>query len=284
MKLTEYLKLFNVEKATEMMLQGKSQKEIGEEFGIPAQRISECFKYHNIKFVKRSFYVNDYYFDKIESEDKAYVLGFLVADGCVKREARKNGYSYRISFNNSIDDKEAIDLIHSKICPDAKIVISKNLHNRRKKPQYTLQWTSEYMYNILVSYGIKPRKTYDKEFKIPEGLLTQEMWRHFIRGFFDGDGHVGPETIEFVFTSEPFMYQVMSWFSNFTYRTYHIDGKTTDYWKVVINGSDSVKACIYHYLYDNAHYFLTRKKECFNTEIGYRLNNRVIEIVEHRVE
>lgn len=284
MKFEECLKKFKVKEAIEMMLHGKTQKEIGEKFGISAQRVSECFKACNIQYVKRSFFVDDYYFDEINTQEKAYILGFLVADGCVREEIRKTRTSYRIAFNNSIDDAETINLIHDKICPEAKIVIPKILYNRRKKQQLCLQWTSEHMANTLKSYNINPRKTYDKNFVIPENLLTDELWRHFIRGFFDGDGHVGSEVVEFIFTSEPFMLQVMKWFDNFNYKTYHIQGKTTDYWKTVIPANEKIKSAIYHYLYDGASNYLNRKHDNFNTEISYSLKNKTIEIVEHRVE
>ena len=191
---------------------------------------------------------------------------------------------FTVVFNNSVDDLETIQLIHDRICPEATLNISKKLHNRRCKPQCPLQWQSEHMAKTLESYNIKPRKTYDKEFKLPDNLLSDELWRHFIRGFFDGDGHVGSETIEFIFTSKLFMEQVMSWFQNFNYKAYLVQGKTTDYWKVVIPAPDKVKSCIYHYLYDNATCFLHRKKDCFNTEISYSLKHKTIDIVEHRVE
>lgn len=284
MKFAECLEKFDAEIAVTMMKNGKSQKEIGEVFGLTSQRVSECFKALNIPFVKRSFYVNDHYFDNIDSEEKAYILGFLVADGCVKEEVRKTKSSWRIAFCNSIDDKETIDLIHSRICPEAKIVTPEVKYNRRKKPQYILQWTSEHMANILKSYGIGPRKTYDKQFKLPDNLLSDDLWRHFIRGFFDGDGHVSDCTFELVFTSEPFMNQVMQWFKNFNYRVYHVDGKTTDYWKVVVPTNETVKSCIYHYLYDNSTCYLSRKHDVFNTEISYSLKHKTIDIVEHRAE
>ena len=242
---------------------------------------NKIFKY------PKELIINEFGFDPVWKEyeitkkhvDKFYcdVQGKLIP-------IRKNKISYRIAFNNSIDDSETINLIHDRICPEAKIVIPKILYNRRKKQQLCLQWTSEHMANTLKSYNIYPRKTYDKNFKLPENLLTDELWRHFIRGFFDGDGHVGSETVEFVFTSEPFMLQVMSWFSNFNYRVYHIDGKTTDYWKVVIPVNNKAKSTIYHYLYDGASNYLNRKHDNFNTEISYSLKNKTIEIVEHRVE
>lgn len=284
MKFTECLQKFDKKLAVEMMQHGKSQAEIGKQFGISAQRVSDCFKALKIPYIRRTFYVNDTYFDKINSEEKAYILGFLVADGCVKEEIRKNKSSWRIAFCNSIDDAEIINLIHDRICPEANIVIPKIKHNRRKKKQYILQWTSEHMCKTLSKYNIIPRKTYDKSFKLPENLLTDELWRHFIRGFFDGDGHVGDCTVEFVFTSELFMNQIMNWFKNFNYRIYHIEGKTTDYWKVVIPTNRKIKSCIYHYLYDGATCYLTRKHDVFNTEITYSLKHKTIDIVEHRVE
>lgn len=67
-------------------------------------------------------------------------------------------------------------------------------------------------------------------------------------------------------------------------RIYHIQGKTTDYWKVIINASDKVKKCIYDFLYKDATIFLSRKRNLFNTEITYNIANRVISIVEHRLE
>ena len=284
---SEILSKFNLEEAISMARRGCSQLAIANHFGIKgAQRISDCFKYYGVHFEKRTFPINDTFFDNIDSEEKAYCLGYLVADGCVKHEKRKSGgFSYRIAFNNSIDDKEAIDLIHNLICPEAKIVLSKNLHNRRKKPQYTLQWSSKYMCDKLEEkYKIKPRKTYDKDFYIPEGTIPDDMWRHFIRGFFDGDGHIGYCSMEFVFTSKPFMLQVLQWFSSFNYHIIEIEGKTTRYWKAAIPVNDKVKKAIKDFFYKDAHYYLKRKYDSFNTEITYSITNRVISIVEHRVE
>lgn len=285
MTKTECLKRFDINIACQMMKECKNQTEIGNKFGISPQRVSDCFKYYNIKFDRRGLKINDTFFDEINSELKAYLLGFLVADGCCKLERRGKKFAKRISFCNTIDDKEAIEALHSNICPDSSLLIKNYTHNRRKKPQYTLQWTSEHMFNILgEKYNIKPHKTLNKEFYIPEDSIPEHLWRHFIRGFFDGDGHVGSCFIEFVFTSEPFMKQIMNWFKNFHYRVYLVQGKTTNYWKVVINAPDKIKKCIYDFLYKNATIFLSRKHDVFNTEITYSIANRVISIVEHRPE
>ena len=72
-----------------MMRKGYRQAEIGKVFGIEAQRVSDCFKYYNVHFDKRGMYINDTYFDVINTEEKAYLLGFLVADGCCRLEKER---------------------------------------------------------------------------------------------------------------------------------------------------------------------------------------------------
>lgn len=44
------------------------------------------------------------------------------------------------------------------------------------------------------------------------------------------------------------------------------------------------KGAIKHFLYDNATVYLKRKLDSLNTEITYALRNKVVSIVEHRVE
>jgi len=58
------------------------------------------------------------------------------------------------------------------------------------------------MADILMNkYKIMPRKTLDSEFELPDNSVPLHLWRHFVRGFFDGDGHCGKWEIQFVFTS-----------------------------------------------------------------------------------
>ena len=230
--------------------------------------------------------VNDNYFDVIDTEKKAYILGFLIADGCILYETKPSGHvSKSIRFSNTIDDKEAIYCIRDEICPEKTLKEYKTASNRRKKPQYSFKWVSNYMVDILENkYKIKQRKTYDKEFELPQGSISNDLFRHFIRGLFDGDGHVDYTGIQFVFTSEKFMNQILHWFKNFNYKVLHIDGKTTDYWTTIIYLDKKEKECIRHFLYDGASVFLSRKKLIFDTEISYSSRNGIIDIVEHRAE
>ena len=61
-------------------------------------------------------------------------------------------------------------------------------------------------------YKIVPRKTYDIDFNFPFETIPEELHRHFIRGFMDGDGSINFSELRFAFTSEKFMNQIMGKF------------------------------------------------------------------------
>lgn len=269
------------------LAEGKTQKELAAELGITQTAVSGWFKRHGLKYKRQTrnrFPVNDEFFDVIDTEEKAYLLGFFIADGCVKEVHYKHKMSYKMSFDNTILDEESIRLLHDRICPHAAMSLKHVGENTL--PQYTLQWTSDHMGETLINkYRVCPRKTHDVNFSLPEGSIPDHLWRHFIRGFMDGDGHLASTCLYFVFTSKPFCEQIMATFKNFGYTIYEIQGKTLkSYWRGYISLSDEKRAALKEFLYKDATCFLKRKYDALNTEITYCLKNRVIEIVEHRVE
>lgn len=232
-------------------------------------------------------WVNDHYFDDIDSEEKAYLLGFLIADGCIREEidCRNTKYkSTRICFSNSEDDKEILDIIHSRICPNHKMIYS---HNNRgvkiRKPQYMIQWTAPNTIKVLKEkYKILPRKTYDKKFTFPFETIPEELHRHFIRGFMDGDGSINWSELRFAFTSEPFMKQIIQKFCDlfkqhedsvydFSWTATYTKGKTTEYWRVFIPLGHGRDKLIKSYLYKDATIFLSRKyKKAYTKRIRHK--------------
>ena len=154
--------------------------------------------------------INEKFFDNIDSEEKAYLLGFFIADGCMQKEEKKKdgkvySYSYRFTLSNSIDDLEIIELFQKSICPNKKIeFINDQRGVKFRKEQARLRWTSKHMFETLESYNIHPRKTYDNEFFLPK-IMSDNLLRHFIRGLFDGDGHKAQCEIKFVINSEKFL-------------------------------------------------------------------------------
>lgn len=256
----------------------KSIKSIAEIMNTYPEKISCILKKNGIK-PKRKFKgwkkVNDTFFDEIDSEEKAYILGFFVADGCIRMEKDKKGNIThgRLCFSNSIDDKDIIEKIHQLICPENKIItFHNNKDGSNRKPQLALQWTSNHMKSILTEkYNILPKKTFDCNFKIPQNLIPQNLFRHFIRGFLDGDGTFSSGEIRFVINSKPFAEQIITFFKdifdehknlveNFSYRLNEIQGKTVKYYRLCLPTGKGRKKLYENILYENATIFLKRKR------------------------
>lgn len=270
-------KNLNVEKAIELYKSGSSLKDIAKEIGCSANTISKRLRELNVKPKGRSQikWVNESYFNDITTEEQAYLLGFFIADGCIRIEhdsRNENWQSTRLCFTNSIDDSEIINRIHEVICPNNQL---QYVHNKKgaknRKPQIGIQWTSYEMVDVLVNkYHILPKKTYDLEFQFPFNTIPEELHRHFIRGFMDGDGSINNCELRFIFNSRLFMNQVIDKFKqlfvehedsvwDFSYTISEVKGKTCNYWKVFIPMGHGRDKLIKTYLYKNATIYLKRK-------------------------
>lgn len=141
--------------------------------------------------MKRKWHVNDDFFDNIDSEEKAYLLGFFIADGNL-RLGNRCTKSYRLSVALQNTDVEILDLYskHVTIAP----ITTRSYQTKGviyRKPICEINWTSSYMGEVLINkYKIIPRKTYDHDFTFDFNLIKQEYWFDFIRGYFDGDGAI----------------------------------------------------------------------------------------------
>lgn len=115
------------------------------------------------------------FFDYIDCEEKAYFLGYIMADGNVS--ITNNQYS--LKFHISIQDREVVDRFLESISSSNKATI------RNETSSYYVSLTSVHMCKRLIALGVLPQKT-GKECicdEIPKNLL-----HHYIRGVFDGDG------------------------------------------------------------------------------------------------
>ena len=254
---------------------GLSLKELSEKYNCSTQTIGKHLKALGVKSNRQCKWVNDTYFDEIDTEEKAYLLGFFIADGCIRVEFDRrlnNIHGFRLCFTNSIDDEDIIKLIHERICPNNKLQYVHNTKGaKNRKPQITVQWTANHMVEVLKNkYKILPNKTNDKEFEFPFDTIPEELHRHFVRGFMDGDGSINKSELRFAFTSEPFMNQILSKFTDlfkkhedtvwdFSYTITPYQGKTTNYWTVFIPMGHGRDKLIKNYLYKDSSIYLERK-------------------------
>jgi len=227
----------------------------------------------------------DNYFDKIDSDIKAYLLGFFIADGCISKNSRCTN-SYRFSINISDIDREILEIYKSELMTNNKIVTShykKGAINR--KPVSCLRWTSGYMFEMFkVKYNINPNKTKDFNFTFNFELIDEEYYFSFIRGFFDGDGHISyTDTNQFTFafyaTSKPFLEQIGKIFEKEFDIEYLIKGtiKTNiELFCLRFNCNQKRKYFIkklYDKFYSNSKFSLLRKKLKFEKYLNTVLNS-----------
>jgi hypothetical protein len=104
----------------------------------------------------------------------AYVLGFLYADGCVVSYDDKHRYGLRMNLNNR--DRHILETI--------KQVAGGYLYPSRTNDQTVWMICGKWIVAQVSRLGLIPRKTFRQ--KMPR--VPSRLTRHFIRGYFDGDG------------------------------------------------------------------------------------------------
>lgn len=166
--IQEYINLYN---------QNFSMSKIAKIYKIDRHRLSDILKANNIKIVnkrKRKYLPNHDYFENIDSEIKAYMLGFIFADG--------NVYKNRIKIEIRSYDKNILEIF-------SKEIYNYNLVKTilKSDSEYAfINIFSEKMKNDLSKYSCVPNKS--KILKFPN--ILKEYYNHFIRGLIDGDGFI----------------------------------------------------------------------------------------------
>jgi transposase-like protein len=123
-------------------------------------------------------------FEQIDTEEKAYWLGFIYADGYVTNSDR---FALEISLKKS--DKNHLAKFRSFLMSDAKIS-DKTIYLRGKEYQASrIIIHSKKIVEDLISKGCVPRKSLILTFPTAD-ILPHTLVRHFIRGYFDGDGSI----------------------------------------------------------------------------------------------
>jgi len=121
---------------------------------------------------KNRYTLNESYFDAIDSQVKAYLLGLIAADGCVT----KTNY---VAFESV--DKELTELLSNEIQYSGKIRI---VTPQYYAPHYRVNFSSQRIARALHSYGIVTGRMFSGNYYFPDS----EYLASYILGYFDGDG------------------------------------------------------------------------------------------------
>lgn len=125
----------------------------------------------------RTYACDHSYFDVIDTEAKAYWLGFLAADGYV---------STRNELSVSLAAKDAGHLAKLRDALSSTHPLLDVTKRDGRHPQVRLVIQSAGLTEALASHGVTNRKSATME----PPVLGPDLMRHFWRGAFDGDGCV----------------------------------------------------------------------------------------------
>ena len=264
----DYLKIYE----EEHLKNGLSYGEIRNKYNIPR---GTWDYYIRKKYGKsadlRKYRCNDDFFDNIDSEIKAYLLGFLYADGYIASDGR-------IGILLNSKDVEIEELMRKFIAPNS-IIKEINYQNFKRDKQVRLRFKSKRLYARLKELGFTTDKThtnYEILSKIPEPFK-----KDFIRGYTDGDGSVRFDKVKtgnwykvaVVYCNgvPKILEEIKEYFSNCNGILRHYDNYYT------LNYEKKKDAeFISRHLYLNSSYYLKRKfkkamniiKYCNNTELN----------------
>jgi hypothetical protein len=203
----------------------------------------------------RKYKLNENFFEAIDSEEKAYFLGFLFADGYVNEKFNV------VDLTIHHKDKEILDKFIENIYPEGRPLMIV------KKDYLRLVINSSRFINDLVSYGCIQAKT----FKLKFPTIPEIFQRDFIRGYFDGDGSicVGKDgtlnlsivgTINFL-NGMKLILAEKCMLNDTIYDDRHPERQNNI--RALRFGGNILINRIYHYMYDNSTIYLLRKRKIF---------------------
>ena len=121
------------------------------------------------------------FFDKIDTEEKAYWLGFIFADGCITHgefslnlQAKDVGHLHK--FNRSVE------------CTENNVHYTKKVTDGKTYDGYYWRIKNNHFCETLAEYGCVRRKSNVLYFPDEGCFENTDLIRHFLRGYFDGDG------------------------------------------------------------------------------------------------
>jgi hypothetical protein len=248
----------------------KNLKKVAKSFGVSLRPIKRILKQHNLELTNRRYNVNHSYFKEIDTQEKAYWLGFLYADGCV----RKTKSGSQLVLKLSLKDEEHLNLFKQNIESEHKINYCQNKTVSKKgtpskSDSCIIRINSNQIVNDLINQGCTPRKT----FTIDKPNIDKKFYKDFIRGYYDGDGN-------FFYSEQTKMSVVTIVCASKKFRNYLIEviSKIPNVGKIHENDEKyTIKITniigivnFLDYVYEESEIHLTRKKEYYEKYREYR--------------
>lgn len=125
------------------------------------------------QFLKEISNINETYFSEIDTKEKAYILGYLLADGYINNST--------LEFGCAIADKEILEFIAKELNANIRFDYTFDKKSRRF-PRARITIGNKHIIKDLLRYtvGSKENKTFPR--------INKDLQHYMLLGFFDGDG------------------------------------------------------------------------------------------------
>lgn len=230
--------------------------------GVSQRAMLSVFKEAGIASKRKNRYrLNESYFERIDTANKAYFLGMIYADG----------YLGEVGIDNLIlqlNDREILEEFAKELEFDGDIRVAGKGGYKNSKEGYRINFSCTKMATDLRALGVYSKKSLDLD-EIPN--IPTELKRHFLRGYFDGDGSVVLHKNRRVFGDKVYKYTKLSisiiatrkmlldFVETFLITSYNLtQSKTPELFYLVVSSKAEVQR-LYKLMYQDADIFLIRK-------------------------
>lgn len=204
---------------------------------------------------------NSNIFENIETEEQAYWLGFLTADGYINEE-----HNF-ITLGLGIKDGEHIIKFQDFLQTNQPY--TDRLNNGGHECRF-FRLHDKKIVNDLSLLGLHQKKSFTVE---PPKKISEELWRHWLRGVFDGDGsiypHTSPKAHERYYIglcgTEPILFKAQELLQISRKLDYNHSVP-----KFTVCKKEEVNKCL-EFMYNDSKVFLNRKKELSKKAIEINL-------------
>lgn len=143
----------------------------------------------------KRYEINKHFFDKIDSENKAYWMGFIWCDGyCVKRirDRGKIEYSFKLSLQEL--DRHHLEKFKNDIESNYEIKFYDTMNSfENSQREARLTFGNQYLGKFLQEkYGLIPHR---KDCLKVCDTIPKIFYKDFIRGILDADGSISKYVI-----------------------------------------------------------------------------------------
>lgn len=151
---------------------------LGKKYNLSDRTISNWLKQNNIEIKQKQgsiTHCNTEYFEQIDTPDKAYLLGFITADGAVVNNC----------CSIEVEDKDVAVIEFARSCINPDATITPCYYN--KKHNMRVAFNSKKICEDLRQYNVVQNKS-KVITEVPVNKIPKNLLCFYFRGLIDGDG------------------------------------------------------------------------------------------------